>query len=204
MEGGQKGAGVSTPRGHDLPLELSPPRIRAETTDRCARHWLRTHPVPFGWRSVGASSYLLGMNEPGAPSNRSSTPQGSSAEDCPFCRIPAHAEVAGSEHGIALVDAFPITPGHTLVVPRIHVASLFQLPPEVQCDLWLLVTRVRSVMAEDPRVDGFTVGVNDGIAAGQTVPHAHIHVVPRRTGDVPDPRGGVRWVVPDRAAYWGR
>jgi len=144
------------------------------------------------------------MNEPDVPSHHSSTPQGSSAEDCPFCRIPAHAEVAGSEHGIALVDAFPVTPGHTLVVPRIHVASLFQLPPEVQSDLWLLVSRVRSVMAEDPRVDGFTVGVNDGIAAGQTVPHAHIHVVPRRTGDVPDPRGGVRWVVPDRAAYWER
>lgn len=145
------------------------------------------------------------MKEPDSPSPPASgRPSGSSHEDCPFCRIPAHRTVVVSEHGVAFPDAFPVTPGHTLVVPRIHAASLFELLPEVQSDLWLLVSRVRLRMAEDSGVDGFTVGINDGIAAGQTVPHAHIHVVPRRTGDVPDPRGGVRWVIPDRAAYWER
>jgi diadenosine tetraphosphate (Ap4A) HIT family hydrolase len=142
------------------------------------------------------------MHEPATPSHPPSTPPGSSTEGCPFCRIPAQRTVAVSKHGIALTDAFPVTPGHTLVVPRIHVESLFELPREAQSDLWLLAARVRLEMAGDTGVEGFTVGVNDGIAAGQTVPHAHIHVIPRREGDVPDPRGGVRWVVPDRAAYW--
>jgi diadenosine tetraphosphate (Ap4A) HIT family hydrolase len=109
-----------------------------------------------------------------------------------------------SEHAIAFPDAFPVTQGHTLVVPRVHVESVFDLPQAVQTDLWILVARVRSQLAGDADVDGFTVGTNDGVAAGQTVPHAHIHVIPRRRGDVPDPRGGVRWVIPDRAAYWSR
>jgi diadenosine tetraphosphate (Ap4A) HIT family hydrolase len=131
------------------------------------------------------------------------TPPGSTGE-CPFCAIAAHAASVVSEHAIAFPDAFPVTQGHTLVVPRVHVESVFDLPQAVQTDLWILVARVRSQLAGDADVDGFTVGTNDGVAAGQTVPHAHIHVIPRRRGDVPDPRGGVRWVIPDRAAYWSR
>ncbi len=127
-----------------------------------------------------------------------------STGECPFCRIVTQAASVVSEHAIAFPDAFPVTQGHTLVVPRVHVESVFDLPQAVQTDLWLLVARVRSQLARDAHVDGFTVGTNDGVAAGQTVPHAHIHVIPRRRGDVPDPRGGVRWVIPDRAAYWSR
>jgi diadenosine tetraphosphate (Ap4A) HIT family hydrolase len=68
--------------------------------------------------------------------------------------------------------------------------------------VWALVAEVRGLLAEEFGPDGFTIGLNDGPAAGQTVPHAHVHVIPRRSGDVPDPRGGVRWVVPHKAAYW--
>jgi len=76
------------------------------------------------------------------------------------------------------------------------------LPEEEQAAVWRLVAQVRASLLADLRPDGFIVGVNDGPAAGQTVMHAHVHVIPRRHGDVPDPRGGVRWVVPDKAAYW--
>jgi diadenosine tetraphosphate (Ap4A) HIT family hydrolase len=89
-----------------------------------------------------------------------------------------------------------------LVVPKRHVASLFDLPDEEQVALWRLVALIRTRLVTELRPDGFTVGVNDGPAAGQTVPHAHVHVIPRRAGDVADPRGGVRWVIPAKAQYW--
>jgi diadenosine tetraphosphate (Ap4A) HIT family hydrolase len=107
-----------------------------------------------------------------------------------------------NEAAIAFSDAFPVAEGHTLVAPRRHVTSLFDLPVEEQVALWRLVALVRGKLLEELRPDGFNVGVNDGPAAGQTVLHAHVHVIPRRVGDVGDPRGGVRWVVPDKAAYW--
>lgn len=69
--------------------------------------------------------------------------------------------------------------------------------------MWKLVAEVRSRLTDDLQPDGFNIGLNDGEAAGQTVMHAHIHVIPRWKGDVPDPRGGVRWIIPDKARYWG-
>jgi diadenosine tetraphosphate (Ap4A) HIT family hydrolase len=76
------------------------------------------------------------------------------------------------------------------------------LPEEERAAVWSLVARVRGKLVSELQPDGFNVGVNDGAAAGQTVPHAHVHVIPRRAGDVADPRGGVRWVVPAKARYW--
>jgi len=122
--------------------------------------------------------------------------------DCPFCRLEANRPRLESEFAVAFPDAFPVAEGHTLVVPKRHVAGLFDLPEEEQAAVWRLVAQVRASLLADLRPDGFTVGVNDGPAAGQTVMHAHVHVIPRRHGDVADPRGGVRWVVPDKAAYW--
>ena len=121
---------------------------------------------------------------------------------CPFCDSASDAPVLESRHAIALPDAFPLSSGHTLVVPRRHVESVFTLEPEEQADLWALVDRVRRELVGEHGPDGFNVGVNDGAAAGQTVSHAHVHVIPRYDGDVADPRGGVRWVLPDRARYW--
>jgi diadenosine tetraphosphate (Ap4A) HIT family hydrolase len=103
---------------------------------------------------------------------------------------------------VALADEFPVAVGHTLVVPRRHVASLFELPSDELATLWRLVVDARARLLRDLNPDGFTVGVNDGSAAGQTVMHAHVHVIPRRNGDVDDPRGGVRWIIPDKARYW--
>jgi diadenosine tetraphosphate (Ap4A) HIT family hydrolase len=122
--------------------------------------------------------------------------------DCPLCHPAAGRVRRETAHALALLDGFPVTPGHTLIVPRRHVASLFDLPEAERAAVWALVAEVRAVLVAEFGPDGFTVGLNDGPAAGQTVPHAHVHVIPRRTGDVPDPRGGVRWVLPERAAYW--
>jgi len=121
---------------------------------------------------------------------------------CPFCDVDPEKIRDESEYAAAIRDVFPITEGHSLVVPRRHVQSIYDLEPGEQVDLWGLVALVRQSLLEQFRPDGFTIGVNDGAAAGQTVPHAHVHVVPRRSGDVGDPRGGLRWVVPDKARYW--
>jgi diadenosine tetraphosphate (Ap4A) HIT family hydrolase len=122
--------------------------------------------------------------------------------DCPFCRSDRKA-VIETEFALAVLDGYPVAEGHTLVIPRRHVASLFDLPEEEQAAIWRLVADVRRRLADQYRPDGFNIGLNDGQAAGQTVMHAHVHVTPRRRGDVADPKGGVRWVVPDKAAYWG-
>lgn len=121
---------------------------------------------------------------------------------CPFCDPEASRIQMANEVAVAVFDGFPVAEGHTLVVPKRHVASLFDLSDVEQTALWRLVAQVRAGLLAGLKPDGFNVGVNDGAAAGQTVMHAHVHVIPRRAGDVPDPRGGVRWVVPGKAAYW--
>ena len=122
---------------------------------------------------------------------------------CPFCdRIAKADHSAESIHAVAIEDEYPLSRGHTLVVPRRHVASVYDLSSEEQADVWALAERVRSDLVGSVAPDGFTIGVNDGTAAGQTIPHAHVHVIPRFAGDVPDPRGGVRWVIPSKAPYW--
>lgn len=122
--------------------------------------------------------------------------------ECPFCNLPGQRILLETDTTLAFFDGYPVTEGHSLVIPKRHVASVFELPPEELTALWLQVSTVRNLLAEKYRPDAFNVGVNDGPAAGQTVPHAHIHVIPRRNGDTPDPRGGIRWIIPDKAKYW--
>jgi diadenosine tetraphosphate (Ap4A) HIT family hydrolase len=121
---------------------------------------------------------------------------------CPFCHPEESCVTLENDSARAFPDAFPVAEGHTLVVPKRHVASLFDLPEEHQAALWRLVALVRGKLLAELKPDGFNVGVNDGMAAGQTVMHAHVHVIPRRVGDLADPRGGVRWVLPAKAPYW--
>ena len=122
--------------------------------------------------------------------------------DCPFCAV-ARARIAfESPLVVGLWDGFPITDGHGLVVPRRHVASWFDATADEQAALMAGAATLRALVIARGPVDGFNLGINDGAAAGQTVPHLHVHVIPRRVGDVDDPRGGVRWVVPARARYW--
>lgn len=124
-----------------------------------------------------------------------------SEDVCPFCvRISELGVAAGA--AIQLPDGFPVSDGHTLVVPTRHCADLFDLSDREYAAVWQVVRVVRDSLVERLHPDGFTIGANVGLAGGQTVTHAHVHVIPRFTGDVADPRGGVRWVIPKRAAYW--
>ena len=124
---------------------------------------------------------------------------------CPFCQRISNGDCsAESDHAIAFADGYPVSPGHTLVVPRDHVSSIYDLTDEQQAAVWALVARVRKQLADERAPSGFNIGLNDGAVAGQTIDHAHVHVIPRHEGDVSDPRGGVRWVIPDRARYWDR
>ena len=132
-----------------------------------------------------------------------SQPTAQPQADCPFCVIRRKAVVAESRHAVAIPDRYPVNRGHTLVLPTAHVKSLFDLDNEAQADLWGLVARVRDQLQSRFNPEGFNIGLNDGWAAGQTVEHAHVHVIPRFDGDVADPRGGIRWVLPECAAYWG-
>jgi len=103
---------------------------------------------------------------------------------------------------LALLDNYPVSPGHTLIVPRRHVASLFETSEEERRAIWELLEAARRILVEKHKPDGFNIGVNDGAAAGQTVMHLHVHLIPRYAGDAAEPRGGVRWIFPDKAAYW--
>ena len=121
---------------------------------------------------------------------------------CIFCGIEPSRIVAENELMVAIKDAFPVTEGHALLVPKRHVASpnaLFQ--PELNA-MWDLSAKVRTALsASDRTIAGFNFGSNDGTTAGQTVMHAHFHLIPRRTGDARNPRGGVRGVIPSRQNY---
>lgn len=122
---------------------------------------------------------------------------------CPFCqRIQAGDVIGGNGTAAALLDGYPLNPGHCLVVPRRHVADYFSLSPDEQADVWHLVAELKDRLDKERAPDGYNIGVNIGPAAGQTVWHAHVHLIPRHAGDVEDPRGGVRWVIASKAPYW--
>ncbi len=124
--------------------------------------------------------------------------------DCPFCDLPAERMWIEQELVLATPDMYPAADGHTLILPRRHVGSVFELDDAELRALWSLVSQVRERLRQEHRPDGFTVGINDGLAAGQTIPHAHVHVIPRHLGDVPDPTGGLRGILPHMARYWER
>lgn len=124
---------------------------------------------------------------------------------CPLCRhILESRFIASNQLAVAVPDAYPLSPGHTLVLPRRHQADYFQLSQEEQDSLWRLVADVRVFLDGEYQPDAYNVGFNNGRAAGQTVMHLHVHVIPRYAGDSDDPRGGIRWILPDRALYWER
>ena len=120
---------------------------------------------------------------------------------CPFCSPDGTALVYESELVVAFRDRFPVGNGHTLVVPRRHVATYFDATPAEQAAVWLALDVVKRELDRDLHPEGYNVGFNAGAVAGQTVMHAHLHVIPRFSGDTPDPRGGVRGVIPDKQKY---
>jgi diadenosine tetraphosphate (Ap4A) HIT family hydrolase len=133
---------------------------------------------------------------------------------CPFCNPDPSWIIASNPHAFAKHDAFPLTPGHTLIIPKRHIVSLFEATREEQAAMLELLGEMRQQLLT-PQLpfekgghttvpDAFNIGINDGAAAGQTVMHLHIHLIPRHAGDTSDPRGGVRWIFPHKAKYWER
>jgi diadenosine tetraphosphate (Ap4A) HIT family hydrolase len=121
---------------------------------------------------------------------------------CPFC-IPESDRVIllENETVYALLDKFPVNPGHTLIIPKRHCADYFELSVKEQSDCWLMVNEAKALLTAQYHPDGYNVGINIGASAGQTIFHVHIHLIPRYTGDVEEPRGGVRGVIPRRKNY---
>lgn len=103
---------------------------------------------------------------------------------------------------IVIRDGFPISEGHTLIIPKRHIASFFECTAEERSALFTALDLARQELDHSLSPDGYNIGINDGPAAGQTVGHLHIHLIPRYRGDQTDPRGGVRWIFPDKAKYW--
>lgn len=126
--------------------------------------------------------------------------------DCVFCEITNGTNsvdvLCESETSIAFEDKYPISIGHSLLVPKFHEPNFFMLDDSIQADLWSLLIEAQEILTEKYNPDGFNIGVNINKEAGQTVNHAHIHLIPRYKGDTADPRGGIRWVIPDNAKYW--
>lgn len=119
---------------------------------------------------------------------------------CPFCSDDLDV-IAESDHCFAIRDGYPVSEGHTLVIAKRHVPDFYELSDEEQEDCWKLVHRMKKALVKEHRPDGFNIGINIGPAAGQTVFHVHIHIIPRYEGDMDDPRGGVRHVVEGKGYY---
>ena len=168
------------------------------------------HIVPW---SRGEKAELANLQAPCSNCNRTkgnqddtdfrAWPIQSADPTCLFCQPPAISKAIEKNGSVfAIHDKYPVTPGHLLTIPIKHVPDFFSMT-EVErrgADqlLRLLLGRIK---AEDAKVSGFNLGANCGETAGQTIGHAHIHLIPRGSGDVPDPRGGVRGVIPETRVY---
>lgn len=124
-------------------------------------------------------------------------------DNCLFCKL-AETEVVVLENELAyaLLDKYPVTKGHTLFIPKRHMLTYFDMTYDENAAVFELIKARKTQLEElDPSIKGFNIGVNNGRAAGQTVMHCHVHLIPRRSGDVKKPRGGVRGVLPEKRSY---
>lgn len=123
-------------------------------------------------------------------------------DGCPFCGLEGHRAVAENELATAFNDNYPVTEGHTLVIPKRHVSDYFDLhQPERNAIEALLHESRQGLLSKDKSISGFNIGMNVGKTGGQTVFHAHVHLIPRREGDTESPLGGVRGVIPSKQSY---
>lgn len=121
---------------------------------------------------------------------------------CPFCHRADKLIWFENEWCFAIFDTFPISLGHSLIIPKRHITSFFEANEQEYCAFLLALQNAQQKLKQTYTPDGFNIGINDGLVAGQTVMHLHIHLIPRYQGDCADPRGGVRWVLPEKAVYW--
>lgn len=123
-------------------------------------------------------------------------------KDCIFCNLEDSRKIFEDDLFIVIRDVYPVTNLHTLLIPKRHVPSYFDLNEQELIRLQGLIEDQKNlILKEDKEVTAFNIGINDGIDAGQTILHSHIHLIPRRAGDVENPRGGVRGVIPEKQNY---
>jgi diadenosine tetraphosphate (Ap4A) HIT family hydrolase len=121
--------------------------------------------------------------------------------DCVFCDIDSDRIAIENETAYAVFDAFPVNKGHMLIIPKKHIKDYFETDLQTQNELWKLVDECKKIVDKEFKPDGYNIGINCGEAAGQTVMHLHIHLIPRYKGDIENPRGGVRGVIPEKRIY---
>ncbi|MGV8107833.1 HIT family protein [Methanospirillum sp.] len=118
-----------------------------------------------------------------------------------FC-TPGPADIIlVNEYAYARYDTYPVSPGHLLIISKRHISSIFYVTEDETAALWKLVRDVKDFVDLKYTPDGYNIGINDGVPAGQTVMHLHIHVIPRYSGDMTDPKGRVRGVIPEKQKY---
>jgi diadenosine tetraphosphate (Ap4A) HIT family hydrolase len=121
---------------------------------------------------------------------------------CIFCAMPRERVIASNSLAYAIRDGFPVTPLHTLIIPKRHLTDYFELSEEELLACHDLIHLLKAnIQKEDLAVEGFNIGMNAGEVAGQTIFHCHIHLIPRRRDDVENPRGGVRHLIPNKGFY---
>ena len=122
--------------------------------------------------------------------------------ECPFCNPGKERElIVETATAYAIYDKFPVSKGHTLIIPKKHCDDYFELSFKEQSACWFIVNYIKKMLVKKYQPDGFNIGINVHAAAGQTVPHVHIHLIPRYSGDVDQPEGGVRGVIPGKKEY---
>ena len=123
-------------------------------------------------------------------------------KDCIFCNLEPSRIEDRNEFFVAIKDLYPVTEGHTLIIPSRHVESFFELTRDEEIAMLDMLSSQKEKLSQlDTSITGFNVGINDGEDAGQTIMHCHIHLIPRRKGDMESPRGGVRGVIPGKQSY---
>ena len=123
----------------------------------------------------------------------------SKINECPFCLH--ETPILSNKLAYARYDNYPVNKGHLLIIPYRHISSFFDLSVDERHAVFTLIDKAKILLDKEYSPDGYNIGINIGSEAGQTVWHAHIHLIPRYTGDTIDPRGGVRGVIPDRQKY---
>lgn len=122
-------------------------------------------------------------------------------DNCPFCDIDKTRVIYENDLTFAIYDGFPVNEGHTLVIPKRHVSSYFELTSEEKSAIWSAIEECKILIDDKHKPDGYNIGINVGEDAGQSIPHVHVHLIPRFHGDVKNPRGGVRGVIPGKQNY---
>ena len=126
------------------------------------------------------------------------------SEHCLFCQLRDERVISECALTTTFLDTYPASPGHALIIPKRHVATYFEVTEAEQHAIAQAIQTAKPILDKEFAPDGYNIGVNNGTAAGQSIQHLHVHLIPRYQGDVENPKGGVRWVIANRANYWSK